>query len=388
MTAKSAPSDEPTQLDIVRRHVRILVDLGRLASENLSLERFLGQAVMQVARAVEIDHVKVLRYRRKTADLFMAAGVGWKDGVVRAATFSTDLRSPPGRTFQTAESTVIADTGAAPEFAISDVLKEHGIVSLANVPVLIEGAAWGVLEVDSSTRRDFTEDTIALLTAAATIIASAVQRQGSDGSDAAAMMLAQAQAREVLLRELQHRVKNNFQIILASISIQKRRFDSLEVHRVLDHIANRINAISLAHDQLAPRQDVHAVDVAGYLRALCASIEQQVEDVAIEVEADEIELAIDRAVPLGLILNEAVTNSVKHAFGDAGGRVRVKLTAGIGIGEARLTVSDNGRGITGPRPGGSGLRLISSLARQIGGELEQASSDQGTTTSVTFPVIA
>jgi two-component sensor histidine kinase len=187
---------------------------------------------------------------------------------------------------------------------------------------------------------------------------------------------------------MQHRVKNNFQIILASINIQKRRFSEAAVHRALDHVANRINAISLAHDQLSHRQDVHVVDVAGYLRALCASIEQQTENVAVEVEADEIELAIDRAVPLGLILNEAVTNSVKHAFGDAGGRISVKLTAGVGYGEARLTMADNGRGIQNPRPGGSGLRLIGSLARQLGGEVEQASSDQGTTTTVTFPVIA
>jgi two-component sensor histidine kinase len=217
-----------------------------------------------------------------------------------------------------------------------------------------------------------------------------VQQRTADRSEveAAAAAVAQVQAREVLLREMQHRVKNNFQIILASIWIQKRRFESAEAHRVLDHVANRINAISLAHDQLSPRQDVHVVDVASYLRALCASIEQQVENVAIEVDADEIELAIDRAVPLGLILNEAVTNSVMHAFGEEGGHIGVKLTSGVGYGEAQLTVADNGGGIRNPRAGGSGQKLIAALARQIGGEIEQNSSDKGTTTSVTFPVIA
>ena len=384
----AAPAPAPV-LAKLRRHVRILVDLGRLAGENLGLTRFLDQAVVQVARAVEIDHVKVLRYRRRRADLLMEAGMGWKEGVVRSATFPVDLRSPPGRTFQTAEPLVIADTGAAEEFTISPVLREHGIISLANVPILIDGAAWGVLEVDSSSRRDFSEDTIAFMTAAAAVIGPAVQRRTADRSEmeAAATAAAQVQAREVLLRELQHRVKNNFQLILASISIQKRRFEQPEVHRVLDHVANRINAISLAHDQLSPREDLHAVEVAGYLRALCASIEQQVEGIAIELEADEIDLAIDRAVPLGLILNEAVTNAVKHAFGDEGGRIAIRLTGGIGYGEARLTVTDNGHGIRNPRPGGSGLRLIHALARQIGGAIDQTSSGQGTTMSVTFPVI-
>jgi two-component system, sensor histidine kinase PdtaS len=373
----------------LRRHVRILVDLGRLATRDFAMDRFLDQAVVQVARAIEIDHVKVMRYRHQKADLLMAAGLGWKDGLVGSATFPADLRSPPGRTFLTAEPTVIADTGAASGFTISEVLKEHGIASLANVPVLIDGAAWGVLEVDSTTQRDFSQDTLEFMTAAAVIIGAAVQRQTAERgeADALAAAAAQAQMREVLLREMQHRVKNNFQIILASISLQKRRFSEDAVHRALDHVANRINAISLAHDQLALRQDLQAVDVASYLHVLCASIEQQAENVAVEVEADEIELAIDRAVPLGLILNETVTNSVKHAFGEAGGRINVKLTAGVGYGEARLIVADNGRGIQNLRPGGSGLRLIRSLARQLGGEVEQASSDQGTTTAVTFPVI-
>lgn len=79
----------------LRQHVRILADIGRLASENLSLDHFLDQVVVQVARAVEIDHVKVLRYRRRTSDLFLVAGVGWKKNVVRSATFSTSMRSPP-----------------------------------------------------------------------------------------------------------------------------------------------------------------------------------------------------------------------------------------------------------------------------------------------------
>ena len=390
MTGKFISSAAPAEADKLRRHVRILVDLGRLVGESPNPDRFLDQAVVQVARAVEVDHVKVLRYRRKTADLLMVAGMGWKDGLVRAATFSSDLRSAPGRSFQTAEPVCIADTGNAPGFVISDVLKEHGIVSLANVPVLIDGAAWGVLEVDSSSPRDFSQDTVGFMMAAAAIIGAAVHRQTAERGEAVALgdAPAEAQHRDVLLRELQHRVKNNFQIIIASIAAQKRRFVDEEVQRALDHVANRINAISLAHDQLAPRQNVHAIDVAAYLRALCASIEQQVDNIAIEIAADDIELSMDRAVPLGLILNEAATNSVKHAFGEEGGRISVRLQAGVGYGEARLTVADNGRGIKNPRPGGSGLKLIATLTRQIGGEVEQESSDRGTSTSITFPVIA
>src|SRR6478735_3189018 len=379
--AKKAHKQQGSALDEVRRHVRIFIDLGRVASESADEEGFLDQVVVQVARAVEIDHVKVLRYRRRETDLLVAAGFGWKEGVVRSATLSADLRSPPGRSFQTAQPVVVKNFQAQEEFIHSGLLQQHGIVSLVNVPVLIAGAAWGVLEVDSTRSRDFSQDTIEFLTATAALIGAFLQSHQGEPSEAARLATAamEAQHRDVLLREMQHRVKNNFQIILASIAIQKRRYSVGDAHRALDHIASRINAISLAHDQLAPREEGQIVNLSDYLRALCLSIKQQ---------ADELELSIDRAVPLGLILNEIATNSIKHAFGpDGGGRISVKLVAGVGYGEARLSVVDNGRGVKEDNPKGTGLKLVAALARQIGGTIDQESSKEGTTTCLTFPVI-
>jgi two-component sensor histidine kinase len=383
--AKKSEKQQTSALDEVRRHIRVFIDLSRIAGESNEQNRFLDQAVVQVARAVEIDHVKVLKYRRREADLLVTAGYGWKEGVVRSATLSADLRSPPGRSFQTAQPVVIKNFQAEDDFIHSGLLQEHGIISLVNVPVLIEGAAWGVLEVDSTRHRDFSQDT-----ATAALMGAFLQGHNQEPSEAArlAAEALEAQKRDVLLREMQHRVKNNFQIILASIAIQKRRYSTGDVHRALDHIASRINAISLAHDQLAPREEGQIVNLSDYLRALCLSIKQQAEGIEVDVQADELELSIDRAVPLGLILNEIATNSIKHAFGpDGGGQISVKLMAGVGYGEARLSVADNGRGIKKDNPKGTGLKLVAALARQIGGTIDQDSSKEGTSTCLTFPVI-
>src|SRR6185312_13557981 len=89
----SINGSEGSALDKLRRHVRILVDIGRLAAENTDFTRFLDQAVVQIARAVEIHHVKVLQYRPRSSDLLLIAGVGWKEGVVGSATLSAHLRS-------------------------------------------------------------------------------------------------------------------------------------------------------------------------------------------------------------------------------------------------------------------------------------------------------
>jgi two-component sensor histidine kinase len=388
MADRATEATEGEVLDKLRRHIRILVDLGRLSVENASTERFLDQAVVQIARAVEIHHVKVLQYRPDTSDLLLIAGIGWKDGVVGTATLSSDLRSPPGRAFQTAEPVSIRDLSEQEEYVRSEFLSEHGIVAVSNVPVVIGGAAWGVLEVDSTKPRDFSQDTTEFLTAAAALIGAALRRNAQPDEHARLLAaVAEAQKGQILLREMQHRVKNNFQLVLSSISIQKRRYLDPESHRALDHVASRINAISLAHDQLAPRQEGQIVRLSHYIRALCSAIRSQVEEIEMDVECDELELTIDRALPVGLILNETAMNSIKHAFGAEGGRIKVTLVGGIGFGEARLTMADNGRGIQNPNENGSGLKLISSLARQIGGTVDQSSSGSGTTTTLTFPLI-
>ena len=383
----TSQSDDNLRQEL-RRYIRILVDIGRLVSEHADLNRLLGQVVVQIARAVEIHHVKVLQYRPRTSDLLIVAGVGWKEGVVGSATLSADLRSPPGRAFKTAEPVRVHNLPEQREYVYSDVLRDHHILSLLNVPILMNGAAWGVLEVDSTRSRDFTEDSVDFLTAAAALLGAVIHpHAGQDYEARFAAAAAEAQKREVLLREMQHRVKNNFQLVLSSISLQKRRHQGAEVQSALDHVASRINAISLAHDQLAPGQEGQTVRLTDYVHALCSAIQQQVEEIELKVESDELEISIDRALRVGLILNEVTMNSIKHAFGPNGGSIKVRLVGGVGFGEARLTVSDNGRGIQKSNGNGSGLKLITSLARQIGGAITQQSGSSGTTTTLTFPLM-
>src|SRR5690348_2101 len=224
MTSDSDHTD--ATLAKVRRHIRILVDLGKYAGTNTDIRSFMGEAVRQISRAVEIGHVKIMRYRRQHADLLVEAGIGWKPGVIGAATLSASLRSPPGRAFQTAEPVVIPNFSEQTEYEISSFLREHHIVALSNTPILVDGAAWGVVEVDSTSPRAFGKDTSEFLTAVGTLIGALVRRSelGMDGLEETVTAIAEAKTRNTLMREMQHRVKNNFQLILSSIAIQKRRY--------------------------------------------------------------------------------------------------------------------------------------------------------------------
>ncbi len=112
---------------------------------------------------------------------------------------------------------VIEDIRESSDFRISPSVAEHENVSLLNVPILIDGSAWGVLEVDSTKRRDFSEDTASFMQAAASIIANSISRVNVEQTNAASVTTASlvAQQHQLALEEMQHRVKNYFQLILA-----------------------------------------------------------------------------------------------------------------------------------------------------------------------------
>ncbi len=370
----------------LRRHQQVLMELAHVAAHRLPVDGLLQTAVAQIARGVEIDHVKLLRYRPETSDLLVEAGVGWKEGLAGHATFGADLSSPPGHAFQTGQPVHILDLRQSDEYRMSSVLREHGIVSLLNVPVQIDGATWGVLEVDSSVERDFSGDTRNFLMIAASIIASAIHREqvSQQHQQAIAELALESRRHQLLLHEMQHRTKNNFQMILSMISIQAARLQTENGRSVLGKIADGIMAMSLAHDQLASTQAGEVVNLPTYLKALTTSIQKPLETVTVDIRADEMNVPIQYAVPIGLIVNELVTNSVKHGFGATGGAIHVELRSGISRGEIKLKVADNGRGIDPSRPRGSGLNLIEALARQIRGQVLQDSSGQGTQTCVVF----
>jgi transcriptional regulator with GAF, ATPase, and Fis domain len=157
-----------------------------------------------------VQHAKVLRYRSAEDDLLVLAGVGWKPNVVGQALLPSDMRSPPGRTFRTGASTFIDDLPNNAEFDYSDLLRDHRIVSVVNVPIAVDDIVWGVLEVDSEQPRRFDLDDREFLCGFAEIIGRSVENleQLENAKQAGLDQKIQLQEREALFRELQHRIGN------------------------------------------------------------------------------------------------------------------------------------------------------------------------------------
>lgn len=385
---KSPAPDSTSELERLRRYQRILLSLGRFLTEDHEAQEFLDHAVAEVSDGTDVERVKILIYRPDHGDLLVVAGIGWNEGVIGIATLPIDVASPPGRAVQTGEPTIIEDIAASTEYRLSGLLKEHDIRALLNVPIVLDDRCWGVLEVDSRAPRSFNEDTTEFLQAVAQLIASALRRseRREAAVEARREIAAEADRRRVLLREMQHRVKNNFQLIVGMLLLQQRKSKTPEVQQVLRALADRVMAIALAHDQLAPERGFQAVSLGQYLGALCRTFGAMADGISVATDLDEAELPLDIAISVGLIVNELVTNSMKHAF-DGPGNIHVEFRADVGRHNACVTVWDDGKGMPEEkRPGSSGLALVETLVRQLNGSLERDSPGRGTRVRIRFPV--
>ncbi|HYD67124.1 sensor histidine kinase [Azospirillum sp.] len=381
--------DDDALVARVSRYQDILTDYSRIAAEAKELGRLLQLTCVQAARGIGIKRTKIMRYRPAMGDLLVEAGVGWKPGVVGQVKLGTDIASPPGRTFQTRLPLVIDDLPNDPEFRYSPVLQEHGIVSALNVPMAADGVVWGVLEVDSEEPRHFSQSDAKFLTAMGNILGMAVQRKLLEhhAGNVARKAIADVEQQKMLMRELLHRDKNDFQLIMALLVMQQSKQQDPNVRQAFRHVLDRVAAISMAHDQLSMRPETGTIDLADYLQALCGNFDQRREGIRIETQCEHADLVRERAVPLGLITNELVTNAIKHAFPDGRGTVRVEFTVDQATEQGRLTVADNGTGMGPPRPGSAGLPLVQSLAEQVGASVRQESPGRGTVFRITFPLV-
>lgn len=207
---------------------------------------------------------------------------------------------------------------------------------------------------------------------------------------AEAELLATIREKEVLLKELNHRAKNNLQVVTALLSMQARRSDDENFRALVQAARGRVEAMARAHEQLHSSSDLSRIDFSGYLKNLSRFIYSshggESRGIALELDVEKHELPLDRAVTAGLVVNELLTNAFKHAFtGDEPGRIGVRLRARDHLLE--LTLEDNGKGLDTQEASSRaplGLGLVATLAEQLDAALE-SEPGPGTRLRLTFP---
>lgn len=185
-----------------------------------------------------------------------------------------------------------------------------------------------------------------------------------------------------LLREIHHRIKNNLQTVASLVRLQPLPTEARQ------SIAGRIGAMVAVHEHIYQNDEYGDVSVDQYLRRLIDDLRDgSSSDVEVEVEIEPLLVDRDQALPLGLLVNEIVSNAFKHAFQSASsGRIKISLSA-VSDREARLAISDNGRGFNASTaPKNMGSKLVAAFASQLNGETTTKSSKRGTTFTLTFPI--
>ncbi len=193
-------------------------------------------------------------------------------------------------------------------------------------------------------------------------------------------------ARELLIREADHRIKNSLQLICSVLSLQKTRLASPELGAALDDAISRVQAVAEAHRALHQSADLRTIDFGTMLNDLCTHAGKLSPAITFHCRCpDPIDLDTERAIPLGLIISELLTNAAKYAYGAAGGAVTLAAVAEQETIE--IVVADQGGGIPPESRGGRGIgsRIITAVARQIGATVDTASGPCGTTVTLTFP---
>ena len=367
------------------RQQELLAELGVLALQGTSFIDMLNHTARMTAEGLNAEYCKVMEYVRSEDRLLVRAGVGWDDGVVGSATVGADLASPAGYALRTGKPVISNHLENEQRFRTPELLIEHGIRRAMNVILQGDGSPFGVLEVDSRSEGEFNEHDVAFLQGAANILGMAIEQQQYQRKLQAAV-----DRHQILLKEVNHRVKNSLQVVSGMLQLQANAVGNPDLSERLNEASTRILAVGRAYDRLAYNADYENIDLVSYLREVIEDLEPVVAPCSIHFYApEEIQLAADRAILVALIVNELISNAGKYAYpGRADGSIWVRLVR-MEKNTVVVSVRDEGVGLPADfDPTTSkrlGTRLMNALSKQLEAELTRRRSTVGTCFELVVP---
>lgn len=398
---------ETRTIEKLLRQQAALANFGSFAFGESDLQKILTEAAEICAQSLGVPFAKICRYRAEYDDLLVEAGCGWNAGVIGYVVSPADQSSTQGRAFATGKPVILEDLSKNDSYALPPFYADHKIVATADVLIKGKGGPWGVLEIDTATARAFDQHDIDFLTGFANVVAEAVATAGRTTVLRATIeqmealivekdrLLTERQKllveKEVLAEELQHRVRNNLQLVSGMLRQQIDLNDG-GPKEGLRSIAQRVMSLAKIYDHLLGNGLSRTIDFDQYVRSLCDSLSAFQSNrefhviLTCEGKATPLLLDLDSVTALGIVIAEIVSNAYTHAFPGRVGEIRVALTRTAS--GAVLVIGDDGIGFAEPPISKRhGLGLVRRLMEQIGGAVHVV-SDRGTEWTLAFPTAA
>jgi two-component sensor histidine kinase len=273
--------DNAAEVKKLLRQQAAIASFGSFALRQNDLQKVLTEAARVCADGLSVRFCKVCQYQPDENDLLIVAGFGWKAGVVGNVVSQADASSPQGRAFVTGEPSICNDLRKDSEFKLPPFYAEHGIVS--TIDVLIKGVLrpFGVLEIDSDEQQDYDQQDIIFLTGFANVLAEAVAT--ADRTAVLRTTIEQMkmlvedkdrllEQKKVLAEELQHRVRNNLQLIYGMLTRQLDETSDAAGQRGIKAIARRVSTLAQVYDHLLGAEMTRTTDFGTYVKSLCANL--------------------------------------------------------------------------------------------------------------------
>jgi two-component sensor histidine kinase len=378
-----------TEAERLLRQRAALADFGAAALASNDLDAVLTEGARLCAEGLGVPYCKVLEYRPGTNDLIVRAGVGWQPGMIGRAVARAEDCNPGGRAFRSGRPVIVADLRRAEGMDLPGIYARHGIVSAASVPTLGKRQRpFGVLEVGARQPCSFGEHDLGFLRGFAKVMARAARAHRRH-----AAVRAESEAKTVLLREQQHRVRNNLMAITAMLRSGERGAADEGSRAHFGGVRRRVFAMASLYDHLlGAGLSGDEASLRDYLRALCAGardfhgLAEGRIALAFEAGDDAVPIGIDACTVLGVVVNELVANAVEHAFGPVGDGSMAVTMGRTEDGSLVVNVEDDGVGIPpGAESSSVGLDLARRLVERMGASLALRSAPGRTVWTTRLP---
>ncbi len=397
------------KLNLSYNNASLIHELGLTLTRQRHIDGILQDVAQILERRLDFDRGMILLADKERTALTFRAGFGYSDEQLSTLQ-RTSFRLKPG-----SKGILVVCFEEQRPFLVNDIdeikydLSLHslefavdmGVKSFLCCPIVCVDDTIGVLAVDNvKTKRTLLQSDIDLLMALSPEIGISIQnamvtdmkeRQFNALLEVEEKIRASLKEKEVLLKEIHHRVKNNLQIVSSLLYMQAARTEHPVAVSALKESRARIKSMALIHERLYQSPNLASVDMGDYTRNLVSDLQHfyrtEENSVRLTVRIDQIPLGITQAIPCGLIINELVSNALKHAFPKGKtGEVTVRMER-QGANRIGLTVSDSGTGFpdnVDPRNSPSlGLTLVNSLVEQLDGTIE-LDRREGTAFTITF----